>query len=32
MNKILLALGIVSLAACSGKDPIYWFEEQATAG
>lgn len=31
-NKILLALGIVSLAACSGKDPIYWFEEEATAG
>ncbi|MBR5255742.1 MAG: glycoside hydrolase family 16 protein [Bacteroidales bacterium] len=31
-NHIILALGILSLTACSGKDPIYWFEPESTAG
>lgn len=31
-NHIILALGILSLAACSGKDPVYWFEQEQTAG
>ena len=31
-NHIIIALSILTLASCSGKDPIYWFTEEATAG
>ena len=31
-NILFAALGVVLLAACNGKDPIYWFEQENANG
>ncbi len=31
-NYILSAMGILALASCTGEDPVYWFEQESSAG